>query len=781
LLASALVGGSVIAAPDPADHVELWYTTGSHQLRGLDTVTGQELAAYNGLTDLTGVAFADRDNMIISQSDASRGITRLRSGGTAGAWTFGSPYFWGDTQTFLRPQGIHPIGAGHVLAVDSSNHWVMQVPTGPSSEGPKLLLNTAQQLGTYFPRDVVVASSGMIIRAGTSIHFRGPGTSIPLQSSGFGLDPRGRIASFETPEGPKPVWHPFLYVAANSGSTNGIYRYDATTGGAWGLDDSDPTASALFIDANAWGIGLNDVAVSPDGYVYASGRDGANRPYIFRWNAHGQPAGSNVNDANDPRFFLVPADGALRLAIRPGRQSIVANQSGVFKALAGSAYDPRAEADVTYTSSAGVIATVELEDGTKLTGKLEVGGLDGHTKLRLPDGTAVDCSNLKVGRNGSFELAAGSTLKAGSVGLASGGLLDANGGSLVATTVVANGGQILSHNGAQVKVDGGGNLVGADGASVVARDGGVIASLVGPDGASLVGPDGGSLVGPDGASLVGPDGGSLVGPDGGSLVANTPLGALVGMDGASLGGNGTFEGNAIVLKGGSIAPGNSPGKLTLRGSLLMQNNSSFEAELAGVTRGVTYDQLDVVSGGGDVTLVNGNLVVRLLGGFGSQVVSSDTFTILTSGVAITGAFDNLTGGRVVTEDGLGSFAVGLSADQRSVLLSAFVASLPGDADHDGSISADDYALLDRGFAGALGGWANGDFNADGTIDAADYLLIDTSMLSQGGSAASAELLGRRTAQFGPDYVRTLLASVPEPSSAVAIGLAALGGCRRRKR
>lgn len=614
----------------------------------------------------------------------------------------------------------------------------------------------------------------MIIRLGSSIHFQGPNRSVTLQSSGIGLDPRGRIASLDTPEGPKPVWHPFLYVTKNTGVGNGIYRYDATTGDAWGLDDNSPTSSALVVDTQALGFGVSDVAVGPDGYVYASGRDGANVPYIFRWNTHGQPAGSNPNNPSDARFFAVPADGAGRLAIRPGKQSIVANQSGVFKALAGSAYDPHAEADVSYTSSPGVVATIELEDGTKLTGKLEVGGPDGHAKLRLPNGTAVDCSNLKVNQNGSFELAAGSSMTAGAVSLTPGSFFEANGGSLLASPVIVNGGQVLSHNGAQVIVDNGGNLVGADGASLVAKDGGTIASLVGPDGASLVGPDGGSLVGPDG--------GSLVGPDGGSLVANTPLGALIGADGASLRGNGTLQGNAILLKGGSLAPGNSPGVLTLVGSLLMQNNSNFEAELAGTEQGVTYDLLNVAGGAGDVTLLNGNLVVRLLGGFGAQVSPSDTFTVLTSQVPITGSFDNLADGRVFTADGLGSFAVDLSPDQRSLVLSSYLASILGDANHDGSLDADDFLAIDRGIANALTGWRNGDFNADGIIDSADYLLIDQTFVQPSGGALDPAFAAEREARFGSDYVSSLIASVPEPTGGLAVAaVMAVAGLSRRRR
>ncbi|HZZ42336.1 MAG TPA: dockerin type I repeat-containing protein [Tepidisphaeraceae bacterium] len=58
---------------------------------------------------------------------------------------------------------------------------------------------------------------------------------------------------------------------------------------------------------------------------------------------------------------------------------------------------------------------------------------------------------------------------------------------------------------------------------------------------------------------------------------------------------------------------------------------------------------------------------------------------------------------------------------------------PGDANLDGRINADDYALIDRGMAKHLTGWSNGDFNGDGVVNAADYRMID---LTDGGGITS---------------------------------------------
>ncbi|HZZ42214.1 MAG TPA: NF038122 family metalloprotease [Tepidisphaeraceae bacterium] len=88
----------------------------------------------------------------------------------------------------------------------------------------------------------------------------------------------------------------------------------------------------------------------------------------------------------------------------------------------------------------------------------------------------------------------------------------------------------------------------------------------------------------------------------------------------------------------------------------------------------------------------------------------------------------------------------------------------GDANLDGLVNADDYALLDRGFAKHLTTWTNGDFNYDGVINSADYLLIDKSfLLSQAPGFSPGSLLSQRESQFGPTYVTELLTTLPEPS------------------
>jgi hypothetical protein len=106
----------------------------------------------------------------------------------------------------------------------------------------------------------------------------------------------------------------------------------------------------------------------------------------------------------------------------------------------------------------------------------------------------------------------------------------------------------------------------------------------------------------------------------------------------------------------------------------------------------------------------------------------------------------------------------------------------GDANLDGKINADDYALIDRGFAKSVTNahWTDGDFNYDGAIDQNDYVLIDRVVIQQTGTLAPS-LLAQRESQFGPTYVAELLTAVPEPTGTCLLLLGwPLVGWRRRR-
>ena len=67
----------------------------------------------------------------------------------------------------------------------------------------------------------------------------------------------------------------------------------------------------------------------------------------------------------------------------------------------------------------------------------------------------------------------------------------------------------------------------------------------------------------------------------------------------------------------------------------------------------------------------------------------------------------------------------------------------GDADGNGAINFDDYALIDAGFNQGLNGFANGDFNYDGVVNFDDYAIIDLAFNSQSVPLRGGELPQRR--------------------------------------
>ena len=95
------------------------------------------------------------------------------------------------------------------------------------------------------------------------------------------------------------------------------------------------------------------------------------------------------------------------------------------------------------------------------------------------------------------------------------------------------------------------------------------------------------------------------------------------IDGGTLSGSGTIQGD--VAMGGTLNPGDSPGKLNIQGNYTQLSGGTFFAELAGLAPGTQYDQLAVT---GAVAL-DGTLRVVLLNGL--VVDLGDSFVLMTYG------------------------------------------------------------------------------------------------------------------------------------------------------
>ena len=124
----------------------------------------------------------------------------------------------------------------------------------------------------------------------------------------------------------------------------------------------------------------------------------------------------------------------------------------------------------------------------------------------------------------------------------------------------------------------------------------------------------------------------------GTLLVNGSLAATSAVTvgtGATLGGNGVINGAVTVQAGGALAPGNSPGLLTV-GSLTLEADSLTSFEINGTGRGTTFDAVDILTGGalqfgGNFSMAFGGALSNgTLDLFSFDTVSTGNFTSVTS-------------------------------------------------------------------------------------------------------------------------------------------------------
>jgi T5SS/PEP-CTERM-associated repeat protein len=181
------------------------------------------------------------------------------------------------------------------------------------------------------------------------------------------------------------------------------------------------------------------------------------------------------------------------------------------------------------------------------------------------------------------------------------------------------------------------------------------------------------------SSLIVGSTGTLTVTDGGVVTVDNNLTVEAG---GELGGNGQIVGNVNNL--GAVAPGTSPGALSVMGNYAQPATGSLEIELAGTLASSQYDQLLV----SDSATLGGTLEVALTGSF--TPAAGEVFTILDAD-SLSGTFSNVTNGqRLDTIGGEGSFVVNYIEDTGSVVLSSFL--LLGDFNGNGSVDAADYVV-----------------------------------------------------------------------------------------
>lgn len=123
-----------------------------------------------------------------------------------------------------------------------------------------------------------------------------------------------------------------------------------------------------------------------------------------------------------------------------------------------------------------------------------------------------------------------------------------------------------------------------------------------------------------------------VNESGGTLQVDGTLTAPVAVSGGALGGAGTITG-PVTNSGGTVAPGDSPGTLTVSGNYTQGSGGTLAEEIAGATQ---FDQLHV---GGTLSL-DGTLAIDSHAFVPS---GSNTFKIVSGATSRTGAFAQVTG------------------------------------------------------------------------------------------------------------------------------------------
>ena len=219
----------------------------------------------------------------------------------------------------------------------------------------------------------------------------------------------------------------------------------------------------------------------------------------------------------------------------------------------------------------------------------------------------------------------------------------------------------------------------------------------------------------------------------GTLNINNQLnggGGSVTAAAGTVSGFGTIGGN-LTNSGATVAPGNSPGKLTVEGNYVHEAGSSLTIEIGGLLETQEYDVLNV---SGSMTLNGGTLDVVLIDGFVPS--GGDSFDILD--------FSSLTG------------------DFTSV-------NLPAGFNWNESLLLTD---------GILSIGLTGDFDFDGDVDGADFLVWQRGF----GTTHNAADIADWQTYFGTTAVAASASAVPEPTSAgllvMALGALVLVGRRR---
>ena len=174
-----------------------------------------------------------------------------------------------------------------------------------------------------------------------------------------------------------------------------------------------------------------------------------------------------------------------------------------------------------------------------------------------------------------------------------------------------------------------------------------------------------------------------------------------------------FRGD-LVQDGGILAPGSSPGEVTIEGDYFLNSDEEagvLEIELGGTTPVADFDKVNVI---GDVHLNSGTLRVLLYAGFMPE--RGNRFDFMDWTGTLTGNYDKLE---------LPKLAENRTWDTSALITEGMLSVvLPGDTDGDGDVDDSDLGTAFANYTGPVGAAGGksalqGDTDYDGDVDDSD--------------------------------------------------------------
>ncbi len=251
------------------------------------------------------------------------------------------------------------------------------------------------------------------------------------------------------------------------------------------------------------------------------------------------------------------------------------------------------------------------------------------------------------------------------------------------------------------------------------------------------------------------NGNTLTKQGSGTLNINNRL--VSGVGGSVVGNGGTIRGDGTVggdlSNNAAVAPGNSPGILSVDGNYTQSAGGTLEIELAsnGGVAGIDHDRLAVTL----AASLDGTLDLQLDGGYTPTI--GDSFAGIVTAGALSGQFATTSNVVIDGRRGVAVTYTGMAVDAQ-IGLRGNTDIATGDIDVDTSdLTTSIINFTSAGGAGKT--WADGDTDGDGDVDTSD---LTTSIINFTSALGTAQ-------------------AVPEPNSLVLFSLGMLLVLRFRRR